>query len=532
MSAEFKSRFISLSWFKSLYTDHSQLLTEEGFGAFIKRLNSGEGSAIATENSIDASEFAAFKESLFNQQHILFYGWIEQNDVLLEFLEGQEISASFVDKKQHLKHRWGQEFVTFISPFVENRLLKESTRDFKKLEHVFSYTQLIVKDNQALVEAQLYKPIVSLIGVMKHSFVIAEEQALIDLVRPLCSDEILSCVNRLSKRSYGLKLEYVDAILKAIKAKGCTARFANWVLKKMEELDLNEEHCQKIKNLRGQLKAGELQVRNHGEGRTPIRWKTLITLTAILGLLGAMFYIIYYKPFNDVADNELAENASFKKFTVEERKSIDSLIKVMNDGDFTSIYEVDPGVYAPTGGAIKIRYDHKNQLMERIYNDVAKDASIKEYNATKNCTSSIGFERYSGVQDLANKTGTTNSEVRNNSQYDVIIYVSSNTSSGDVYSMLLKKGETISFKMNQYDVFTTVAGNTFKKYVVPDGVTDEVPSISFKRHFCNTDANYFESVDNPLQLIYGEGDDVKILIEGTINGDYNVSDVNGLMKYY
>jgi len=527
------SRYISLSQFKSLYSDHSQLLTEEGFGAFMQRLNGEEGSAIATGNNINTYEFEAFKGSLLNQKHILFYGWIEQNNDLIGFLDGREITGSYVDTKHHLKHRWGEEFRTFISPFVENRLLKELTDDFKKLEYLFSYTQLIIKDNQALVEAQLYKPIGKLIGVMKNSFFVAEEQVLIDLVRPLCSDEILGSVNYLSKGSYSLKLEYVDAILETIKAKGCTVRFANWILKKMEGLELNEEHQEKIKNLRSQLKAGELQVRNHGEGRTPIRWKTLITLTVILGLLGSMFYIIYYKPFNTVEDTELAQNASFKQFSVEERKSIDSLIKVMNNEDFTLNYEVDPGVYSSGGGAITVRTDHKNPLMERIYNDIIKDATIKEYYDTENCNSSIEFQRYSGVKDLANKTGTNEATIKNSSDYDIIIYVSSNTKSGNVYSVLLKKDKSISFQMNQYDVLTTVAGNTFTKFVVPGGVEeDEVPSISFKRHFCDTDANYFESADNPLQLLYNTGEEVKILIEGTINGDYSMNDVHDVMELY
>ncbi|MFT6243959.1 MAG: hypothetical protein ACJA0U_001156 [Salibacteraceae bacterium] len=527
------SRYISLSQFKSLYSDHSQLLTEQGFMTFMQRLNSEEGSEIAADYDINTYEFEAFKGSLQNQKHILFYGWIDQNNDLIGFLEGREVTSSFVDTKQHLKHRWGEEFRTFISPYVENRLLKELTNDFKKLEHLFSYAQLIVKDNQALVEAQLYKPIGKLLGVMQNLFFVAEEQVLIDLVRPLCSDEILASVNYLSKGSYSLKLEYVDAILETIKAKGCTVRFANWVLKKMEVFDLNEEHRDKVKSLRVQLKTGGLQVRNHGEGRTPIRWKTLITLTVILGLLGSIFYIIYYKPFNKVERTELSVNASFKQFSVEERKSMDSLIKVMNDEDFTTDFEIDPGIYTLGGGAIKIRTDHKNPLMERIYNDVSKDASIKEYYASESCNSAIEFQRYLGVKDLANKTGTTEATVKNISDYDIIIYVSSNTKSGDVYSIFLKKDETTSFEMNRYDVLTTVAGNTFNKYLVPDGVSeDEVPSISFKSHFCETDANYFESVDNPLQLLRTSDEKVKLLIEGTINGEYSLSDVYDVMELY
>ena len=526
-------RFISLSKFKSLYEDQSQLLTEEGFTSFMTKLRSNEGKTVASMNGINDYDLMRFTDSLSNSQLIVFHGWVEQNPDLLSFLEGKEIQNSFEDKKFHLKHQWGEEFRRFVSPFVVDRLLKESTEDILLLAKLFSYVDLIVSDDRAVVEAELFKPIKRRLDEVDDANSIAEEQALIEFIKPLCDDEIIVVINHLSKGSYNLKLEYVDAILSAIRAKGCTVRFANWILKKMEEVKLNNEHEYKLSDLRKELKSGELKVRNHGEGRTPIRWKSLITTIIILGLGYCAFYIIYYKPFNEVEEPETVENASFKKFSVEERKAIDSLLQVMNDDDFTGDFEVDPGVLSGGGSVIALRSEFKNDLMERIFDDVNKDANLKDYYATDSCATSIKFQRYPGVKDLAKKKGNIESVIRNESEYDVIVYVTSSSNSGDVHSFLLKKQETASFKMNHYDIITTVAGNAYRNFNAPKRAEeDEIPSMSFKKHFCDTDANYYESVNTSLQLMHVSKGTAKFMVMGDHKGTYRLIDVYSVMEEY
>ena len=136
--------------------------------------------------------------------------------------------------------------------------------------------------------------------------------------------ELVQIVNSLSKASYALKLEYVDTIVNTVRTNGCTVRFANWIFKQMEELKLNNEHEEKILELKKELKEGKLAVRNHGSGKTPIRWKSVITFlfVALLGI--GSFYIIYFKPFSTVEDEVIADTSSFKKFTKEERQGQDS----------------------------------------------------------------------------------------------------------------------------------------------------------------------------------------------------------------
>ena len=516
-----------------MYEDQSQLLTTEGFAAFLSRLKGSEGGRIANEAGINPFDFSRFIESLANAQLIVFHGWVEQNKDLQNLLEGKEIGRAFEDKKQFLQHRWAKEFRAFVSPYIVERLLKESTEDLQQVAVLLSYCALIVEDDKATVEGELFKPIIRSLERVKHTAVIEEEKNLIAHITPLCADEIIASVNHLSKGSYHLKVAYVDAILEAIRGKGCTVRYANWILKKMGEVELNKAHLIKLNSLRIELQTGKLSVQNHGEGRTPFRWKNSIGLTLIGLIVVFVCYIIYFKPFNDVEEQDFKDNASFRKFTVDDRMTMDSLIDVMNNEDFTEQYEVDPGIALSSGGAIGMQTDYKNTLMKRIQSDFTKDAILKDYYAMDSCESAMPFKAYPGTSDLRSKTGGTDIVMWNNSEYDVILFVSLPETSGKVYSTLIKKQEKLTFKMDQYDVLTTVAGNTYREFEIPDSAEEEeIPSIHFNRHFCNTDANYYESLSNPMQLIVSAQSKAKLLIKGAKTIFFEVLDVDGVMQVY
>jgi hypothetical protein len=525
--------FIALSKFEELYTDQSQLLTDDGMVSFMEKLRSDEGKRLALSQGFSEADYLYFVEGFQNPQLIVFYGWVEQNYDLLAFLEGREINHSFDDKHGHLKHRWAEQFKAFISPYRVDRLLQEATENIKRLTLVFSYVQLLTTDDRAVVENQLFKPIKAKIKLIQEADVFEKEEELIQFIQPMCSDEFIQCVNHLSKASYNLKLDYVDSVLNAIRTRACTVRFANWILKRMESIELNKEHEYKLSGLRNELKSGRLEVRNHGEGRTPIRWKNLVALAFILLLGGTMFWLIYFEPFNDPDSLELKENPSFTQFSKEKRARIDSLITEMNTNNFVDYNEVDPGIIMGGGSSISLRKEFKNVLMERIYNDVTKDAVLKEYYDKEDCFDDVDFETYSGVKNLANKKGTIDAVIRNESDYDIIVYISSASNSGDVYSYYLKKQETFKYKMNTRDILTTIAGNSFTAFNLPSGATeDEAPSILYTHHFCDTDVNFEGTMNRPVQLVHVGKGKAKFLITGTKNGEFQMVDTYGVMEEY
>lgn len=527
------SKYIPISLFKSLYTSHSDLLTEEGFGLFKTNLIS-QGEDIAISNGFNTDDLAGFIANIEDPNNLVFYGWVEQNKSLFNVLRGERNPIVFSDGSRHLEHKFGAKYKHFLSPYLAEQLLRFSDEtDMAKLSRVLSYCQILDEDHGAVVESQLFKSIktrlVSMQGSMKS---IEEEQELVDLVKPICTDDIIASVNNLSKASYALKLDYVDSVLSAIRVKSCTTRFANWILKQMEGVILNKEHEHKIVDLKRELREGELEVRNHGTGRTPIRWKNVVLTLFLLGVVAVVFIVINYKPFSDVKDQQFTNSSSFKEFTKEERIKMDSLLQLMNGNKREEEEYYDQGIpLIGQSSTLTLRKEFKNPIMERIYNDLAIDADNQATGYLDSCETGISYSRASDVKNMALKAGDVEAVIKNESDYDIIIYVAENNATGSVHSLFVGKGKTELFSLNKYNTFMIVAGNNYQFYKAPSNATkDELPSNKFKQHFCQTDDNYKESINTTYKVIDKSQDKVKFMVMGT-NGSYlHVIDLNGVLE--
>lgn len=518
------ARFISISIFSPLYSSQADLLSSEGLEAFKERLLSNEGSDLCRKNGIERWELDAFIALLNTPEHIVFLGWVSQNKALESLLSKDELSAAFADGSKHLEHHLAEGYKRFLSPFLAESLLRFTGKDKPTLARAFSFVQLLDNDHNALVETQLFKAIQDEIQEAKSTAkLLREEQELVDLVRPLCSDEVLECVNRLSRPMYATKLNYVDDMLGFIRSKSCTARFANWILKRMEEVKLNREHAYKLNDLRGDLREGTIQVRNNLEkGRTPFRWKTLLTAILTLAIIGFVIFISVYKPFSNVEGPELSENTSFKQFTLEERKKIDSLLKEM---DGQRIHDNDDwldttATILGSNTPIVLRQSFKNSRMETLYADLAKDADLQENGYTDTCIRAIPYKRLKGVKDLLEHDGAIETMFRNDSDFDVVVFLAEEKTNGIVCSALIKSGEIKIFHMDRDNTLLLVVGNTYQVYTAPAGVlADELPSHMFTHHFCDTDGNYKESINTAYRVENLTSGKTKFLLRGKL-GEY------------
>ena len=529
-------RFIPLHVFKSFFESHSSLLSDGGIQNFIERIKKNDAIEVLTKENISIAEFELFIDSFKNPSVVIFHGWIDQNDELRALLLGLEKNkiSSFSDKSGCLNHQLTAEFKRFISPYLAERLLSFSDGEDENCAKAFSYIELLDSDHRALIESQLFKNVrakVTAFGQLQLKM--EEEQDLVNHLKPLCSDDILFMVNSFSKASYALKIEYVDIILNSVHSPSCTIRLANWIFKKLEKINLNNEHEDKIDELKRQLKSGDIDVRNHGKGKTPIRFKKVISNLLIL-LIGALvFYVIYFKPFNKVEDQDLINSTSFKQFTKEERKRIDSLLQTVDTGFNVDDIQVDPGIPIYGGGPVlNLRKQLKNDLMESIYDDLSKDAAIHLSIKLDSCEEkTIKFSPYNGVKDLTKRKANVEAVVRNESDYDVIFYISENKKTGSVYSFLLKQGDVKTFELNESDVITTVAGNHFTPFLAPT-TNDPLPSSKFKHHFCDQDVSYQESINTSYQLSNGSKKKPKFMITGSSGSFYKLVDIYGVLTAY
>jgi len=526
-------RFIPLNYFKPLYDNHTDLLSEEGMKEFYDRVTGTEGEELCKQYQISQVEFDYFLSTLKVAENVVFYGWVSYNTALLKMLTGDQRIDNYEDSFGHLLHQLAEGYQRFLSPYLSENLLKFAGNENPQiLVQLFSFMQLLDKDHRAVVEAQLFRPISDRLDGLKAELKqVDSEQGLIDLLKPLCSDEIIDSVNFLSRASYALKLNYVDQLLNSLRSKSCTIRFANWVLKQMEKVELNREHEYKILDLRRELHSGELKVQNHGKGRTPIRLKNIATAVALLSIIGLVIYIIAFKPFSNIEEPELNNETSFKQFSKEERKQIDSLLRQIDGNIRPEDLNVDQA--APIIGnssMLTLRVPFENQKMEEIYQDLVKDAEIQLQGLADSCSIATAFVQRKGLIDLEKNKGNVAAMMRNDSEFDVIVYVAEKNKNGSVASLFLKKGETKIFEFSEGNTLMVVAGNSFQKFNTPKTSGADLPSKIYTHHFCETDANFRESINTSYSLTTDNLKKVKFLLTGDQSGYFHLLDLKNVLE--
>ena len=529
-------KFIPLSIFKELYSNQSGLLTEEGMSSFREKLDIN-GASIAENKGFNLDDFSAFQETLRDPSSIVFYGWVEQASALKNALLGKEMSL-FVDSAKHLNHTLSEKYIKFLSPVLSEKLLSTQINDDEERKVAFSFVQLLDERHRAVVEDKLFQPYQDRLNELRSiSDNTTSEQELVNIVKPLCSDDIIASVNYLSRASYAAKLGYVDKILNAIHSKACTVRFANWILERMSLVNLNDEHVHKITDLRKDLRKGDLKVKNHKKGAAPIPMRGIFTGLIVTLLVGAVIYLIIFKPFSKVEENEFTNNTSFREFTKEERIRMDSLLKEM-DNPFNVVDSLDPIMQPVQTGVdidLVLRKAFKNEGMESIYKDLISDVDLKINYPDSSCSDSKNtvFKSSNSVKSLDFMNGAHTAVVRNESDYDIILYVSEDKKNGKVYASLIKPNETIEFKMNVYNTMMIVAGNSYQPFVAPNNSTEEdLPSDAFTHHFCDTDLNYEETINTTYQFLYPRKGKNKFMVKGAKSGYVHLVDIHTVLDTY
>lgn len=529
------AQFIPLKTFQSLYTNASDLLSEEGLRSFYDALEKN-GLEIALKNGYSEKDFRENCVLFQDPSSIIFHGWIAQTEGLQEVLTQGKTAVPFLDSNKFLSHQLSTKYKQFVSPFLAEKLIRFPADGLSPI--AFSYVQLLDEDHRAVVENELFKPIQQVLDglkIVKKDAV--NEQNLVNAVKPACSDEIITCVNYLSRASYAKKLSYVDGLLDMIRAKSCTTRFANWILKQLEQIDLNREHEHKILDLKKELQRGELQVKNSASGRTPIRWRSVISSSIVLLLIGLTAYIIYFKPFNTVEEEVFANDTSFKDFTKEERIRIDSLLQEISHDKGPEEIDIDPNLPTYSGGvSLVLRKAFTNKKMERVYDDLIKDADLKDTYPKDSCDKSKNskvFVQNGGIKDLTTKTGSIEAMLKNESSYGIVVLVGEDKAAGNVYSLYLAPQETTTFKMDKYNSLCIVAGNDYQPFKGPKQATpDELPSDDFDYHFCTTDDNYKESINTAYRLERVRTGRIKFLFAEDKNGYVYLLDIHNVLSDY
>lgn len=522
------ARFIPISVFSSLYQSTSDLLDSNKFSQFSIELNE-KGKEIALSNGYSSEDFNAFVQSVQHPSAIVFHGWVEQEKYLTTVLSGKLPEIEYLDKKSYLKHQLTDEFKVFISPFLSNALLSLHPQTDAQLRIAFSGVQLLKNDDRILIENQFFQPIQERLKSLEETaYNSTDEDQILKELQPLCDDDIISCVNYLSRRSYDKRITFIDSFLTTLKSNGCTPRLANWTLKQLEKIELNPEHQEKIYNLKKELKSGSLKVKNTGKGTTPIRWSSILTVLLLFGVVGITGYLLIWKkapkPDDDIAQNELS---GFKDFTIEERKKIDSLLKTLERENPFETYNSDSILIIDQGVSIKMRSAFRNKKMESIYDDLSKDLELYENYPALKCDNPTTYTATHNTKDLNSYDGEHTVMFKNESEYDVVIYVASMSKKDQVFTAFVKANSSIVFMINEEDILTAVSGKKYRTFELPElAEEEEAPSESLTHHFCEKDVNYGESMNRSYTFVKPVKSKSKLLFTTDDDGFVHLIDVH------
>ncbi|TNF00760.1 MAG: hypothetical protein EP322_00845, partial [Bacteroidetes bacterium] len=222
-------------------------MSDAGLQELTEALGENEARNTLIQQGFTEADLADFSARL-SAETLLFQQWIASNKALNDVLS-EGILSEYRDNQGVSEHRLFKDFQTYVSLYLTDKLLHYTHATEPKIRHeVTSFLPLLDLDNRYLVEDQLFRELRNKLAKVEAEWETwQDEEMQKGAVMPLMSDEVIHELNALSKASYANIMYYVDTLLKTLYAPGTTPRFANWMIKRLELLDLNNEHQEKIR---------------------------------------------------------------------------------------------------------------------------------------------------------------------------------------------------------------------------------------------------------------------------------------------
>jgi hypothetical protein len=478
--------------------------------------------------SYEAGIFDLLSNSM-SDTGFVFWEWIDQHAQLNNLLNGQFPTGHYKGRMNWEKHALFSEFQLFLSPFLLPSILGYPKLKNEDRSTLLSYCSLLAPDDRLFAEQKIFQPLLDDLKKETHSKQsVVNEQKLLEITDAFSSETIIASVQYLSRRSYHLKVQYVDLMILFLEAPACSPRLAYRILNRLSSLDLNPEHQEKISFLIKDLKSGEVTVGSSKRSAFKFRWAYVLVPLFIVAVI---FTIINIKDYQKEDPQELEDQSAFEQFSPEERRQLDSLMHIKED-KFVLVEE-DKDQYIWSSGSnvnLTIRQPFANEKMEQIYENWNRDAIIIEHGLSEKCKDSTTIlGPYKGVKDLQSLKGDHEVYLKNESDYLVYLFCWDDYSSGDVFSIVLKPQEKMKLNLYKEQHLLFVAGKAMGKFKRPMNSGLDMPDATFDHHFCNTDANLQLSLTSTYILKRPSSGHNKILITGNNNEPFIIGDLYGIL---
>ena len=134
---------------------------------------------------------------------------------------------------------------------------------------------------------------------------------------------------------------------------------------------------------------------------------------------------------------------------------------------------------------------------------------------------------YENIKPLNKRAASHSLFIENGSTYDLLICVFKEENAGDVFSLLLKKGKSTSFKLEVGDHLIFLPGKKFSKVLSHDA---SGPSKAFLAHFCEKDENYSSMLNEFYSFERPKKSKSKLYLSGDKNSFFTILDLESVLR--
>ncbi len=509
-----KNTFISLDLLQTFLFENSSkkddsisfLIEKNQLSEKINFSYSGGEKLKINDRELELSEVQNFVSLISSEQNLVFLQWIKNSKNLEKLLLSEnklQYSANDFLVKNYKDHFLLKSFQHFISPFLLEKLMpKLENKDLENLEKISTFISILNSDASLIIQNKINTIFKNDWNYIEEKLIqIKNEKALILEIGKYFSEKKIFILNHFNKEFYHSKVELIEQGTALFKHKFSSNRIVFWIISQLNLLNLNGEHKTHLKEIQESIKNGEAKYFKY-QPKISSSWTLLNKI--IFPILAVSFGVLIYFIFTwKEKEAKLSDNSSFKNFSINERKLMDSLIQSMDpktESDEVILDQRNAYLHlAPVEIILKSRTPFKNPIIENFIQNNLKAQELIIQGNVDSCEiysdNEIKRLKFHDFKSVNQSNGDKNLFLKNESTYQITCLLFENKITVIPYIYILLPNQEVNFKANTGQYFVFLPGSNFGEIHLNE---PEKKLSNYKHHFCFTDENF----DNQLLTSY------------------------------
>ena len=488
-------------------------------------------------------EKAHIKEQLgllLKEENVLFHEWIAQDKNILVLLEEHVLKGPNRGMDNLQNHPFFGNFKRFLSPYLSPVLLSLLEGEEGASWRLCSYFNLLDEDNRSFLQGRVqrkmdeqWKAFEQEIGATK------KEKDFLPLLNKVFSEDQIRVLNQFSKSHYRTKVSFIERAGALLKHPAMTERASYWLIRRCQQLELNEEHKDYLEQLTREIEVGSSSFLKGKVSKTKARnrrilWRSIIAVSAVL-LAVAIFNFL---PKMEEDESDYKETLSaFEQFSVKERRELDSVIRTMEPEKVERrAWEKEQlhglhlqQVSIPIVDREQYRNEKVNAFVENSFKAVSIVESGERIETKPYGEKELQSLTFDGMSSFKKVQKGKRIYVRNASDIQVQLVLFEDRREGRVYTRLLSQGEDIRFEAKEGWALLLLPGDQMASFKAEDEAKNK-PDTRYRHHFLSTDEHYEDALNKAYTISNLKEKESRVLLNRTREGVFYVLDVSEVLK--